>query len=339
MAHLERRGGHALPQTSLNDLRSNCRLPAHFYIDIGNLCNLRCPFCITGSKKLTDASGFMRLHDYRVILRKIRQSAKLISLYNWGEPLMHPDLHRIIEVTARAGIRTHIDTNLSVKDLSPEDAEALVATGLSSLFASIDGMSQETYQAYRVRGKLSRVFHNLQELSAAKRRLQSQTPFLGWQFHVHKFNEADLPAAMAHSEALGIPIVVKRLSTPEPSWKSAYHETDDMFVASSAWFHQVYSPPGNPDLSGIDLHPQLLSPCRQMFETMIVEWNGNVYPCTVVAGPRHVMGNLLKQSLHDVWNGRQFIDSRDFVHAFGPSQGGPSICENEACALHRKCAA
>ena len=328
-----------LPPARRRDLAAPCRHPAHFYIDTGNLCNLRCPFCITGAKQTTQPTGLMSLANYQVIFEKIKHSARLISLYNWGEPLLNPDLLDIIATTSSSRIRTHIDTNFSIRDLTVKDAEALVDSGLSSLFVSLDGASQAGYEAYRVRGRFDRVLRNLRLMADTKRQLQSATPSLGWQFHVHRYNEADMDAARQMSEDIGVPIVFKRLSTPDPAWKSSYHGSDEMFIGPRAWFWQVYTPPPNPDMATVSLHPDVLPHCRQLFETMVVEWNGDVYPCTVVSSPRHVMGNLLTQSLDKVWNGPQFVQSRQFIGSFGPRQNGPSVCENQRCAMVRKCSA
>jgi hypothetical protein len=69
---------------------------------------------------------------------------------------------------------------------------------------------------------------------------------------------------------------------------------------------------------------------------MVVEWNGDVYPCTVVSGKQFVLGNLLRQGLEEIWNGAAFSASRAFVLNYGPRQGGNSICENNACPLQEK---
>lgn len=318
------------------DLVRACRLPRHFYIDIGNLCNLRCPFCVTGARQTTAPEGFMTLDAFRVIFDRIRAHARLISLYNWGEPLMNRDLLPIIRLAASDGARVHIDTNLSTRDLSDADCEDIVRSGLFTLFASIDGVSQEAYGKYRVRGRVERVFGNLERLIAAKLRLASPFPILGWQFHVHAFNEHEIEAARAKAYELGIGVVFKRLNAPDRSWHSSIHETGFMTLQGEAWFNQTYMPPPNPDFDSAILHPAVRSPCSQLFATMTVAWNGDVMPCTCVEGPAHSMGNLFDQSLEEIWNGDAFAGSRRFILGYGPRQSGGSVCETLACPVERK---
>ncbi len=317
---------------------SNCRLPRHYYIDIGNCCNLRCPFCVTGTLQNATPSGFMSLENFGVILDKIAGHAQLISLYNWGEPLLNKQLFEIIKLAADRGIRVHIDTNLSTSDFSDVDAGRFVDSGLHSLFASIGGVTQQVYETYRVRGKVNRVFENIRKIVAAKTRLQSEHPILGWQYHVCSFNEHEMGIAREKAAELGIRIVFKRLSSPDPAWWSSLHGEAQTVLEGAKWFNETYAPPGNPDLNRVELHPCVPHPCRQLFGTMIVAWNGDVMPCTTVEGPDHSMGNLLRDSLQDVWNGVEFRKSRQFIMNYGPSQNGGSVCERLSCPLVDKSA-
>ena len=58
------------------------------YIEITNICNLKCSFCpITTRKK-----EFMSVSDFEVVLSKIKNYTKHIYLHVKGEPLMHPNL-------------------------------------------------------------------------------------------------------------------------------------------------------------------------------------------------------------------------------------------------------
>ena len=311
-------------------------MPGHFYIDIGNACNLRCPFCVTGAKTAQAPLRMMCLAEFSTIFGRIKPYAKLISLYNWGEPLLNRDLVAMIRLAASEGARVHIDTNLSTQDLSDAQCEDIVRSGLYSLFASIDGVSQETYARYRVRGKVARVFGNLERLIAVKARVASPLPVLGWQFHVHAFNEHEMRAAQEMAVKLGIGIVFKRLNSPERDWHSSIHDLDLMVLKGAEWFSTAYAPPQTPGFDANALHPQVRSPCSQLFGTMTVAPNGDVMPCTCVEGPGYAMGNLLQTSLEDIWNGAAFAKSRRFVLGYGPVQKGGSICETKACPIFHK---
>ncbi len=316
-------------------LRDHCRPPRHYYIDIGNYCNLRCPFCVTGAKEQTMPQGFMSVDNFARIIDKIRPFAELIGLYNWGEPFLNPRVFQIIRTAAVHGIKVHIDSNLSFRDFDDAYVDAVIDSGLYSLFASIDGVSQESYQTYRVGGNAARVFANLEKLIRAKKRRGAAHPILGWQFHVSRFNEHEMAAAAAKAAELQIGIVFKRLSSP-PSWWSSMHHQAAMILKGAEWFNRTYTPPPNPDLALIRLHPNVSGPCAQLFGTMVIAWNGDVLPCTCVEGNEYVMGNLLEQTLEAVWNGPQFRRSREFVLNYGPEQHTGSVCERLTCPVTDK---
>lgn len=323
----------ANPDLAAGALLRTCRLPQHFYIDIGNYCNLRCPFCVTGAKATQAPQGFMTLEAFGRIFARIRNHARLISLYNWGEPLMNRDLVPIIRLAASQGARVHIDTNLATRDLTDADCDEIVNSGLHSLFASVDGVTQAVYEKYRVRGRVARVFGNLERIIAAKIRLGSPWPVLGWQYHVHAFNEHEMEAARDRAFDLGIGIVFKRLNAPDKAWHSSIHDQGFMTLRGAAWFNQTYMPPPNPDFDSAALHPAVASPCSQLFATMTVAWNGDVMPCTCVEGPAHAMGNLFEASLEEVWNNEAFARSRSFILNYGPRQNGGSVCETLDCPV------
>jgi sulfatase maturation enzyme AslB (radical SAM superfamily) len=61
------------------------------------------------------------------------------------------------------------------------------------MILSIDGGTEETYSKFRRGGRFDVVMENLRQLVTTKKRLESYTPFLEWQFLVfeHNFHEID----------------------------------------------------------------------------------------------------------------------------------------------------
>ncbi len=114
------------------------------------------------------------------------------------------------------------------------------------------------------------------------------------------------------------------------------HHQAAMILKGAEWFNRTYTPPPNPDLALIRLHPNVSGPCAQLFGTMVIAWNGDVLPCTCVEGNEYVMGNLLEQTLEAVWNGPQFRRSREFVLNYGPEQHTGSVCERLTCPVTDK---
>ena len=102
-----------------------CSPPEWYYIDIGNICNLKCPFCITGNGITPTADkGLMTLESFRVILSKIESHATFVCLFNWGEPFLNKSLLPMISLLHERGISCHLDSNLTLRDFDDDEAQA-----------------------------------------------------------------------------------------------------------------------------------------------------------------------------------------------------------------------
>jgi|LSQX01.2.fsa_nt_gb radical SAM protein with 4Fe4S-binding SPASM domain len=77
------------------------------YIEITNVCNLSCSFCPGTVRKST----FMSLCDFEKVLGRITGYTRYIYLHVMGEPLLHPELTKIFEISHSYGFRVNITTN------------------------------------------------------------------------------------------------------------------------------------------------------------------------------------------------------------------------------------
>ena len=77
------------------------------YLEISNLCNLRCAFC-PGTKR---APHRMTEAEFSALLPKIRPYSDYLYFHLMGEPLCHPLLGRFLELAGEAGFRVILTTN------------------------------------------------------------------------------------------------------------------------------------------------------------------------------------------------------------------------------------
>ena len=77
------------------------------YIEITNVCNLRCTFC-PGTRR---AGRFLPPEAFRELAEKLRGHVSYVYLHVMGEPLLHPRLEEILEIAAGLGLRVCITTN------------------------------------------------------------------------------------------------------------------------------------------------------------------------------------------------------------------------------------
>lgn len=77
------------------------------YIEITNICNLKCSFCSKSNRSLKE----MQVEHFEEILKKINKSADYIYLHVKGEPLIHKNLDKILELTNKYNKKVCITTN------------------------------------------------------------------------------------------------------------------------------------------------------------------------------------------------------------------------------------
>lgn len=77
------------------------------YIEITNICNLKCSFCSSSSRSLKE----MTPKEFEVILKKIDKYTDYIYLHVKGEPLVHSHLDDILSLTTKYHKKVCITTN------------------------------------------------------------------------------------------------------------------------------------------------------------------------------------------------------------------------------------
>ena len=77
------------------------------YIEITNLCNLKCSFCSQSSRK----GRCMSATEFENIISQIKDYTDYVHLHVKGEPLVHPELGEILEICNSYNIKVNITTN------------------------------------------------------------------------------------------------------------------------------------------------------------------------------------------------------------------------------------
>lgn len=292
-------------------------IPQWFSLEISSHCNLKCPYCPTGNGQIPLSSrGNITDADFEKIFSEIRPHAEVIQLYNWGEPFFHKRLYHYIETITAAGIETQISSNLSVRLFDQAELEKIVRSGLTSLLASIDGVTQEAYEAYRRGGKVEMARQNLANIQKTKARLGSETPHLIWAYYLNAHNQHEIGAARWWAKKIGVQLWFKELSCP-PEFQTSFLQERPWLFHTPEGMDKLWRGRRNTQVPSFVLDkrlPQVCGVCRMPFEMMIINFNGDVFPCTTVSGKDFVVGNLVRESLEDVWirqmlpNRRQLLD-------------------------------
>lgn len=116
------------------------------YIEITNVCNLSCKFC----PKTNRPSSFMTLEIFDKILTQIKPYGEYIYFHIKGEPLLHPEIDKFLDLSFEKGFKVNITTNGTlinkVKDkLISKPALRQVNFSLHSFDGNDNSMNKEEY--------------------------------------------------------------------------------------------------------------------------------------------------------------------------------------------------
>lgn len=252
-------------------------LPYMINLDTINVCNLACPFCVTGTKQLDRKPSRFPLDEAKAVIDKVKSHILIARFHNWGEPFLNKQLFELIRYTHEAGIHTTLSSNLSIK--VENLAQKVVASGLDHIHVSIDGLEQSTLERYRRKADIELVLQNIRDIVAEKRRTGSRTPRLELAFLVFRHNEHEVPKLKAMQRELGV----------------------DSFTAHSAFiYHDSFVPREAAFQAGQHIWQ---GSCHYLYSELMVEADGNISPCCTNTSERFDVGTVAELSdMHAFWN-------------------------------------
>ena len=273
--------------------------PLFVSVEPSAVCQLRCPACPVGlafGNKCAEV--YMSMDLWHRILSEVKGTAFVVQFYFQGEPLLNKDLPQMIKEAHGAGLYTIVSTNAQA--MTPELAKALVAAGLDRIIISMDGLTQESYSAYRVGGSLDQCKAALRWLQEAKQK------------------QSSLPPSMGGSRGATIELQVLRLKSNEHEWRAFRKEYKalgaDRLVFKTAqlydYRHGHPLMPSEPRYRRYEQHEDglwyrkpLSKGCFRVWSGVVIAANGDVLPCCYDKDHAHAYGNLRTASLRELFTG------------------------------------
>ncbi|MHC4359914.1 MAG: radical SAM protein [Planctomycetota bacterium] len=274
--------------------------PYYLVIETGNVCNLKCPLCPTGLGKAGRKRGFIRFEDFKTIIDKLYPYLYEVSMYNWGEPFLNPDIFKMIRYVAEKNIGSNLSSNLNITDLDPE---ILVATGLEFLSLSLDGTTQEVYSKYRVGGEIALVLENLEKIVMKKKQLKSRKPFIEWQFIVMKHNYHQIENARKMAKEIGVD-TIRFIPVGLP------FGTENKEQLAREWFPYLPDGYGEKYIKERFLQKPIKGGCFYLYRSLTANPDGSVAPCCMCWQQEDDFGNILENDFSEVWNNALFQNAR-----------------------------
>jgi radical SAM protein with 4Fe4S-binding SPASM domain len=273
-------------------------MPISISIEPTTSCNLRCPECPSGLRSFTRPTGMLQEKLYENVIDQLSSTLSYLTFYFQGEPYLNPNFLDMVRYASGKGIYTATSTNAHYLD--DENAKATIMSGLNRLIISIDGTTQESYEAYRVGGKLAKVLEGTKNILRWRQQLKSRTPHVVFQFLVVRPNEHQVPAVQALARELGVDrVALKTAQIYDYKNGSDLIPLDEKYSRYSRDERGVYT-----------IKNELLNHCWKMWQSCVITWDGKIVPCCFDKDAHHVMGDLSKNSFREIWKGEAYQEFR-----------------------------
>lgn len=259
-----------------------------YLIDVVGTCNLRCPSCAVGNLPKSDRpKGFMEVGLFEEIIKKIStenpDKSPNLWLFNWGEPLLHPELPKIIRIAKDHDLPVMLSSNLNTK----LDFKEVIRAAPETIKISLSGFSQEVYGRTHKRGRIETVKENM-------RKIREYMDAFGvtinvWVgYHIYRHNVAEMEPMCAYAESLGFefrPVVASYF--PLENWvkimekKIPADQKDllDLMIDHPLNKYINYREYKNPELD-----------CELRTDMMTINHDGTVALCCGVYDPENMLG-------------------------------------------------
>lgn len=285
--------------------------PFFIQIEPTNFCNLKCPVCPAGGFGFKRKKRHMKLKEFQSVIDDMENYLLFITLWDWGEPLLNPDLPEMIRYAAERDIKTVTSTNCNCRSFHQGDyLERLLRSGLSTLIFAVDSPSQDSYQVYRKKGELNTALDAVRKSVLMKKKLGSG-PLLVLRMVVMKHNEHEIRAMRSLARELGVDRF--SLKTMNPLYTS--ESSDSEIVPSNPKYQRYAYKKDTFERIKIDYK------CDIVPRQCTIHSNGDVAPCCWWFDNDYMTNNCFTDGgLTKTWNSspyrnlrRRLADNKDSI--------------------------
>ena len=276
--------------------------PFILQIETTNLCNLRCKMCPRERdfQKAGIEPGTMSFDTFDQILRSWIRHIFQIHLFGYGEPLLTPELPKLIEYSKSHGV-PYVTFTTNGHLLQGQVAKAIAGSGLDELRVSIDGSDEKGYQS--IRGvPLENVNKNLKEFRKISDIPISLATTLCNENWESVYNMPEFAAEIGAGCLRILPIfpytflgMDEMILVQEKKRQYRYFCRDLERRCKEKGIHFIFD-------------DYYVKDCKAPFVMAFIDINGNLTPCCKLGTTK--VGNVLERNFFEVWNGPKMMQWR-----------------------------
>lgn len=243
-------------------------------IETVGICNLRCITCDMGIPGANHKQKMISVDTFTKILTKMKSEIPFlssISLYQWGEPLLHPKIGELVNICHDHGVSTELSSNLN----NIHNLESLIKSDPEVLIISSSGFGGN-YEITHTGGNFRKFRNNCISLRKLIDLHKTET-FVKYYYLVYNNNSGEeMEQAYAFASELGFnfqPILANILPAKVHDYVVFGKPLPDVMLEANKYL--VY-----------DIHNQIQwaqaekdKPCPMIKAFPSVRWDGSVMLC------------------------------------------------------------
>ena len=288
--------------------------PERIQIEITNRCNYTCGMCPRESFNLPEKDISLDLFK-KIIDRLAPFSEKRletpynITLTGWGEPLLHPALMDMIVYTKDKGHNVGVTTNGLL--LAPF-IDKFIEKALDKLTISLDSV-EEGSEVVEGHPSNKVVQKNIESL--IRYRDDKKKPIITVQITMHGKKQCldtvkyagEVKADRVYLVRLNIPMGMNGFKRPSLGEElEIYKESEEIAKKYGLQVDNNFTAFDNQLLRSMykKLRPMMYRHdkyCPKPYDYLYINIDGKATPCCDL--PRYEVGNVLKQSINEIWHG------------------------------------
>lgn len=275
-------------------------MPISLSIEPAAICQLHCPECVLGSDQLIRSNKLMDFELYKRIIDEVESSLLYLLLYFQGEPFLSPAIFDMISYANAKNIYTATSTN--GQSINQTVASKIVKSGLKKIIISLDGVTQETYETYRIGGKLNKTLQSIEYINAEKKAQKSCFPAIELQMIVFRHNEHEIEAFKKIAQKMK----VQKITIKTAQIYNYIEKTE--LIPTIKKYSRYKTINGN-----WELKKKLHNRCLRMWQSAVITTDGELLPCCFDKNANFSYGNLNKYSVKELWNNDKALSFRKTV--------------------------
>jgi radical SAM protein with 4Fe4S-binding SPASM domain len=258
---------------------------------------------------------------FKHVIDQMASHVNYLTFYFQGEPYLHKEFLEMVTYARSKNIYTATSTNAHY--LKDQQAKKTVESGLHRLIISIDGTTQDTYEQYRVGGKLEKVIEGAKNVIKWKKQLKSTTPYVIFQFLVVKPNEHQVDDLKKLARAIGVDEVILKTAQVYD-----YQQGNPLIPENEQYSRYKRQPDGTYVIKNT-----LENSCWKLWHSCVITWDGKVVPCCFDKDAQYQLGDLQQHRFREIWFGQAY---HNFRSKLVRSRKEIDICTNcsEGCEVN-----